>query len=42
MIDLFPAQNVYKETMEGAYGGLLVRFNDRYWTTDPLHNTKRI
>ena len=29
-IDLFPARNVYKETMEGAYGGLLVRVNDRY------------
>ena len=30
MIDLFPPRNVYKETMEGAYGGLLVRFNNRY------------
>jgi hypothetical protein len=28
--DLFPARNVSKEAMEGAYGGLRVRFNDRY------------
>jgi hypothetical protein len=29
-IDLFPARNTYKDAMQGAYGGLRVRFNDRY------------